>query len=232
MNFTEWSTALSKQQERMKETALIDVEESLSVDNRQISVILGKGRESGMCRINGIDKPARLLRHYYTHHKVEFDAMLDSVTTSVDTVMEASDHLMESMTEDAIPDAMIERMKGEQTSGEPKELILASVTKKMEALHAILSARMAFKTSGDRPALASPDLKAFVLEFPSIAGRQLSLELAWGKLGIIWGKVMRDANGNCKVEDHEEGMYFLANYDFIEATLLKACGALMSVRNS
>jgi len=226
MNFTQWSTELSKQQERMKATALIDVEESLSVDSRQISVTLGKGRDSlsGICILDDNQIQVRFLRPLYTHHKVEFDAMLDSLTTSVDTVMEATHHLMESLTEDAIPDAMIERMRGEQTSGEPKELVIASVSKKLETLEQVLLTRMAFTPSDE------PVLKSFDIEFPSVADRQLSLELAWGKFRITWGNVERDTNGNCNVPDAEEGMYFLANYDFIEAKLLKACEALSRVR--
>ena len=226
MNFTQWSTELSKQQERMKGTALIDVEESLSVDSRQISVTLGKGRDSlsGICTEDGNQIQVRFLRPLYTHHKSEFDAMLDSLTASVDTVMGATDHLMESLTEDAIPDAVIERMRGEQTSGEPKELVTASVSKKLETLEQVLLTRMAF-TSHDEPVL-----KSFDIEFPSVADRKLSLELAWGRFRIVWGQIEHDTNGNYKVPDPEEGMYFLANYNFIEAKLLKVCEALGRVR--
>ncbi len=183
MNFTEWSTALSKQQERMKETALMDVEESLSINGRQVAVTMGKGRDSlsGIVTVDGNDIQVRLLRLLYTHHKVEFDAMLDSLTTSVDTVMEATNSLMESLTEEAIPDAMIERMKGEQTSGEPKELVIVSVTKKLETLEENLLARLALKPSDEIV------LKSFDIEFLSVAGRKLSLELAWEKCKISWG---------------------------------------------
>ena len=226
MNFTQWSTELSKQQERMKDTALIDVHENLDVDGRQVFITLGKGRDSlaGIVALDGNQTTVRMLRPIYTHHKVEFDAMLDSLTTSVDTVMEATNHLMESLTEDTIPDAMIERMQGNQTSGEPKELIMASVKSKMETLQETLLERLALGDNGESV------LKSFDIEFPLVAERTLSLELYSRKFNISWGDVRFDTNGNCKVPDAEEGMYFLANYDFIEAKLLKACEALSRVR--
>lgn len=224
MNFSQWSTELSKQQERMKETALTDVEESLGINDKQVSVILGRGRDPvyGIVSVDGLDTHTRRLRPLYTHHKDEFDAMLDSLTTSVDTVMEATNLLMESLTENAIPDAMIERMKGDQTSGDPKELVASSVKQKLETLQETLLKRLYPKTPTDEVVL-----KSFELEFPAVAGRKLEVDFAWGKISLRWGKVEFDASGRTRVPDTEEGMYFLANHDFIEAKLLKACGGMI-----
>ena len=234
MNFTEWSTELIKLQERMKETALQDVEESLSVRGQYVGVILGRGRDplwngsstaEPIVYLDGFGNQVSHLRPLYTKHKAEFDAMLESLTESVDTVMEATDKLMESMTLDQIPDAMIERMKGAQTSGEPKELVLASCRRKLETLEQTLLDRIAFLPAHEAV------LKSFEIEFPSVAERILSMELAYGNIAIQRGSVELLSDDQVKVPDPEQGMYFLANYDFIEAKLLKACDAMISVRN-
>ncbi len=228
MNFTQWSTELFNQHERMKDTALIDVHENLDVDGRQVFITLGRGRNplDGICLLDGLATQVRMLRPIYTHHKTEFDAMLDSLTASVDTVMGATNHLMESLTEDAIPDAMIARMTGEQTSGEPKELIMASVKSKMETLQETLLVRLRLNPKDE------PVLKSFGIEFPSVADRKLELELYQLQFRITWGEVLIDTDASVEVPDTEEGMYFLANYKHIEEILLKAVEMLGSVKVS
>jgi len=132
--------------------------------------------------------------------------MLDSITQSTQAVVEATEVILTAVSDKAIPEAVIARMKGEQTSGEPADLVESMVEKKLTKL----SEEVAEAPHGV--------FSAFEAELGNIAERRLVLRGA--PLCIYWGRISIQRD-RVQIPDAEEAMYFLANYDLIRERILR-----------
>ena len=215
MRFSEWLDKLNKQQARLNDLALSEVSEVISIDNHTIAITLGKGKYE--TEIDGRDSGARFLRSLYTNHKEEFDDMLESITHSTQAVVEATEVILTVVSDKAIPEAVIARMKGEQISGEPADLVESMVEKKLTKL-------------SEEVAKAYPYgvLDAFNASLGEIAGKVLALRYG-AQLRIVWGRISVTGE-QTTVPDAEEAMYFLANYDFIRERVLRFIEQIKAIK--
>lgn len=223
MRFSEWLDKMDKQQKKLNDLALSEVSETISVENKVISITLGKSKYETL--VDNSQIALRFLRPLYTNNKEEFDAMLEAITNSVDKVTQATEVILTAMSEEAIPGAVIARMKGEKTSGEPADLV-ESMTEKL--LNELL-----YKCR-DELGLYSEDkatvFNSFEVTLGSIGGLTLSMEFK-KSLNLILGIKIQD-RGRIEIQDQsgrifnsikdiEAAMFFLANYGLIEQRFLK-----------
>ena len=206
MRFSQWLKKLDGQQARLNELALSPVSESISVDGKLITITIGKGQYD--CEADGSKTAPCFLRPLYTNNKEEFDAMLESITEATDRVVEATEVILTSVSREAVPAAVMARMKGEKVSGDPAELVTSMTESKLKKLHETLW--------GEQP---YGGFDSFDFNFSPVAGKALSLVLNI-RLHIMWGRISTDGS-RFGIPDVEEAMYFLANFEVIKERILR-----------
>ena len=214
MRFSEWLDKLNKQQARLNDLALSEVSEVISVDNHTIAITLGKNKYDA--EIDGRNSGARFLRSLYTNHKEEFDDMLDSITQGTQAVVEATEVILTAVSDKAIPNAVIARMKGEQTSGEPADLVESMVEKKLTKLSEEVGEAAPYGVFDN-----------FFARLGDIGAKRLIFQVF--PIGIHWGKT-EIISGRIRIPDAEEAMYFLANYDLIRERILRFIEQIKAIK--
>ena len=214
MRFSEWLDKLNKQQARLNDLALSEVSEVISIDNSTIAITLGKHKYD--TEIDGNSAAPRFLRSLYTNHKEEFDDMLESITFSTQAVVEATEAILTAVSDKAIPNAVIARMKGEQTSGEPADLVESMVEKKLTKLFEEIVKLAPYG-----------GFLNFAVNLGDIAEKALRVD--WEPLCIYWGKISI-RNTRIGIPDAEEAMYFLANYDLIRERILRFIEQIKTIK--
>ena len=213
MRFSEWLDKLNKQQARLNDLALSEVSEVISIDNHTIAITLGKKKYDA--EIDGTNTGPRFLRPLYTNNKEEFDSMLESITQSTQAVVEATEVILTAVSDKAIPNAVIARMKGEQTSGEPADLVESMVEKKLTKLS---------EEVGEAPYGVFDN---FSVDLGNIAERRLVLRA--DPLCIYWGRISIQRD-RVQIPDAEEAMFFLANYDLIRERILRFIEQIKAIK--
>lgn len=219
MRFSEWNQKLEEQQVRLKNAnAMASVSESISIGNRIYGVNLAKDKLSA--EIDGRVGQTRFLRAEYTRNKEQFDAMLEAVTDQVDKIVKATDAILEAVSEDALPGAVIERMKGSQVSGEPSEMVEVMTEKKMESLLQTIRGR-----------LVDTVFTTFDIDLPELAGQPISFFLnIGGSIQFSWGRIWKNSSGGQKIPDVEQAMFFLANFELIEKRVLEVVDQMAAIK--
>ncbi len=210
MRFGEWEKALEQQWERHKKISLQNIEESISFDNHQIRVVIGKTDYTAF--VDGSSgSPSRMLKSLYTERKEEFEALLDSITEQTDTVIEASITMFNLATADQIPGAVLERIKGEQVTDDPIEMVEKTCEARFQELLKILERRW--------PVGILQQL-SFVTP---VAGKDLTVAIEEDHQRIEWGEINADRNYkkySQDLEDAETAMLFTLKYEAIKDRLL------------
>jgi len=232
MRFSEWLNKLDKQQARLNDLALSEVSETISFPGpngvgKVLTITIGKGKyecEMGKSGTFG----SRYLRPLYTNNKEEFDAMLESITQQTDLVVQATEVILEAVSDEALPQAVIARMKGEKTSGDPADLVESMTEKKLkELLDYVYSA---LRTLEKVPATI---FKQFQVDLEPVAGKALTLHYDSGlSLYIQWGRTqIADRRSiSLNIPDVEEAMFFLANYDLIKERILRFLEQIKAIK--
>ena len=209
MRFSEWSEKVKKQQYRLKDIALSDVSESISVNGKTITVTIGKDKCEAL--INGTSYWLKELRSLYTNHKEEFDAVLESITQSTEQVATATEIILATISDEAVPQAVLARMKGEQVSGEPADLIEEMTKKKLQNLYESISELLPLSR-----------FTSFEAELPPIANGDLLLEIMQNEVYKIgWGNIVIGRRSTISISNMQEAMYFVANFDLIKEAFLQ-----------
>jgi hypothetical protein len=219
MRFNEWLEKLNNQQARLNELALSEVSETISVMGKTIAITLGKQKRH--CEVDSSACDPRYLRPLYTNNKEEFDAMLESITEQTNQVVEATDVILTSVSEEAVPQAVIARMKGDKVGGDPADLVETMTEKKLKDLLA------AVETCFDKSGVGV--FRQFVANLAPMADKVLVVELG-AALHIQWGRISINDRGIISTPDVEEAMYFLANYDLIKARVLDFFDQIKRIR--
>ena len=205
MRFSEWHEHLQKQQERLTVIVFGEVTETISTkEGGIITVTLGKDKYQA--EVDGQGYAPNKLRPLYTNNKEEFDGLLEAITSQVESMVSLTNIVLASISEEAVSGAVIERMKGEQISGEPADLVESMVEKKMKNL---------LEDIGVAPFGIFKDFNLRV----DIAGGCLTL----GEAGLEWKNIhgRLHLNGDIvSISNIEDGMYFLANFELIRDKVL------------
>lgn len=131
MKFNDWMAQVKKQQEKIGKVAICDITETISADGNCYSITLG---QKLVAEIDGNATDIRYFRHDYTNNKPEFDAMLEALETRADETAKAAAAVLLAITSKAIPGKVLQRMIGEDVSGDPEELLDDMVKKEIERL--------------------------------------------------------------------------------------------------
>lgn len=226
MRFSEWLDKLNKQQARLNDLALSEVSEVISFEDHIVAITIGKG--TYFAEVDGSSAAPRFLRSLYTNHKEEFDAMLESITHSTDVVVEATEVILTTVSDKAIPEAVIARMKGEQTSGEPADLVESMTEKKLKNLLDAVHGEL--KTFEESPATIFSE---FQVDLEPVAEKPLLIKYQAGlAFHIQWGRTsISDQHGiSLNIPDVEEAMYLLANYDLIKERILRFIEQIKAIK--
>ena len=223
MRFSEWLDKLNKQQARLNDLALSEVSETIAANGQIISVTIGKGKYDAT--VDGSDCAARFLRPLYTNNKEEFDAMLESITQSTNQVVEATEVILTTISDEAIPQAVINRMKGEKTSGEPADLVESMAEKRLKELLGCVYEKL--KTFEKVPATL---FNQFQVYLAPIADKPLMVDYSGLALHIGWGRTSIHSRSGVTIPDVEEAMYFLANYDLIKERILRFIEQIRAIK--
>jgi len=211
--FTLWLEELDGLQKKLTDVhSFSDVSETITIDGKILTINLGKEYNAEVSDASHPLRP-RNLRPLYTNNKEEFDALLESLKQSTTAVVEATDTILTAISEEAVPGAVMARMKGEQVSGDSPDLVKDMAEKKLKELY-------------DRVCEQMPKgiWNSFAVTLP-IADRELELE-TWRNqyretVEIKWGKFVHVNGSRCVIGDVEQAMYFVANFDVIKAKLQK-----------
>jgi len=203
---------VDKLQKPFRDVSLCEIRESICVESKNITLILGKEYHA---EIDGSSVGIRWLRPLYTHNKEEFDSLLESLKSSANEVAEAQDILLAAVADEAIPGAVIARMKGEQVDGGSSELVESLVKKKLDELLTLV-------------AEAGGAFDRFIIDLP-VAGKDLALQYQHPDTHLKWGEVAVYKYGHT-TSNIEGCLKFLASFDSIKAKLLAFCNIIRATK--
>lgn len=222
MRFSEWNTELDKQQGKVGRVGLTNITETITASNSVISITIGKDYR---IEIDGTQHGARFLRTLYTKNKEEFDSLLASLTKQADEMADAMDILLETVTDEMIPETVLARMKGEQVSGDSVDMLKAKVTKGLTELGNI------FRKTGKV-------FQEFRIELGSV-GHMLDLRLqdrgSYKEYRLYWGNNSGFVIGygnhiTTYTGGPDQCLSFLNNYDAIKARLATFCKQIREIK--
>ena len=216
--FTEWLTEYKKLTEEVRNIPLVNIKEVLSVDGQHF--ILSMGKES---KVENGDQEIdpRYMRSYFTNNKDEFDDVMGLLRTRVKEQRAGAISICNALTEQAIPEVVMARMRGEEVSGDAFDMLKLGAEKKMQEL---VKTALAFKTP----------FESFNITIPS-GGRFLTLdktadEIRWANgeledccLENITNALEMPLNLGAKLDGKDEieaCMFFLTNFAFIRRDLI------------
>lgn len=205
MRFNEWQDKLQKQHERIAGVPLAEISEVMFLDGSSIVVSIGK---KYCAEIDSKEFGVRNLRGFYTAHKDEFGNLLESITEQTNVVAEVTNTLLEAVTADSMPEIIMDRLQGKQEQ-DSVEMVRELTGKRLLELWHIWDRRYV--------------TNQFVIEL-GVAGKDLQLNqngyIGWGKL-VTYGKAPPN------VDDVEECLFFLSQFDIIKAKVEQVADALM-----
>lgn len=221
--FTLWLEELDGLQKKLHDVhSLSDVKETITIDGKVLTFNLGKEYNVETSDASYPLAP-RNLRPLYTNNKEEFDALLESLKQSTTAVVEATDTILTAISEEAVPGAVMARMKGEQVSGDSPDLVKDMAEKKLKELYDWVFDQ-----------IPKGILKSFQVVLP-IANRELDLQVSHNYsvstllLDIRYDK-LRATQSTVRAGDVEQAMYFLANFDVIKAKLQSLLDQLKAIK--
>ena len=215
--FTEWLEELGGLQKKLTDVhALSDVKETITLDGKVITINLGKEYNAEVSDFAYPIQP-RQLRSLYTNNKDDFDALLESLKQGTEAVVEATDTILSAISEEAVPGAVIARMKGEQVSGDSPDLVKEMAGKKLKELQILIKKQ-----------LPVPFLPDFTMSMP-IAGHYLEMECSEEDCDLSYDALHARRHG-VTVGDVEVAMYFLANFEVIKAKLQSLLDQLKAIK--
>lgn len=197
MKFKEWHDKIQK-----LSSELSDLTESLYADGHSIIITVGPESQAW---IDDSKVDIRHLRPYFTHHKEDFEAMLEALSDRCKSSAETLALAQNIAVYDAIPRAVIDRLKGEDT-GDDKALIQHLVEDKFQELFVIAS-----KIEGI--------FEEVTYLFPSVGDHRMYLERNARYSQFRWGGSAIAVGGCSVTSDFREQMLFLGNFDVIKSRL-------------
>lgn len=213
--FTIWQQEITELQEKISKNPLQNsISETITAQGNIYTVTLG---ETMSATVNGIKCQFGQLRGDYTNRKEEFDSLLDGLKKRVEEINQATDAILNVISEEAVPAAVIKRMAGEEVSGESVDLIENRVRTLVFDMGKRLSRRLGnFK----------PEFDGYLRP---VAGRMLELETSNGNLSFTWGQCRFNEAG-AHIGSAEECIFFIGNAVLIEKRLVEAIDVLVQIK--
>ena len=219
LRFSEWLKKLEEQHRKVSRLSLVDITETVTASNKVISITLGKEL---LVEVNGETTGSRFLRALYTNNKDEFTSLLESLTKRADEVSEAIDNLLEVITEEAIPEVVVARMKGEKVSGDPVEILESMCKKRFEQLRSILE-----KGTGNF-ASYQIGLRPVGIHLIHLAFDGASVNVGWGDLAIR--RTILGAHSSSWTANKEQCLQFIGNFETIKERIEEFVKHLKEIR--
>lgn len=199
----------------VKNIPLVNIKEVLSVGGQHF--VLSMGKDSKVEQ-DDHDIDPKYMRQYFTDNKDEFYDVLEILRTRVTEQREFAINVCNALTEQAVPEVVMARMRGEDVSGDAFEMLKLGTRKKLDEL-----AKIAKETK--------TPFEDFEIKIP-VAGQELKWDfsgelLSWGEIEIDWSGRSTTYN----VFRLESDMFFLTNFAFIEAALRDLATKLANVLN-
>ena len=217
--FTQWMEEFTELQKKVEGLPLISIKEVLSVGGEHF--ILSLGKESGIACGDNVIAPA-YMRPYFTSNKDEFYDVMDILKEKIAKARAFSIEVVNALTEEAVPEVVMARMRGEQVSGDAFDMLRTGTIRKLDELARVA---VAFETP----------FISFAIRVEDVAGRTLGLACSGGISTITWGKlqVKMPASNPSGCEhtegDLEEDMFFLSNFKFVLKALEELGEKLVNV---
>lgn len=220
--FTLWLEELDGLQKKLHDVhSLSDVSETITIDGKILTFNLGKEYN---VETSDASYPiaVRHLRPLYTNNKEEFDALLESLKQSTETVVEATDTILTAISAEAVPGAVMARLKGEQVSGESPDLVTDMAERKLRELQKLFQ-------SYPLNILDTYSGKLLVAErefiFVNYGTSEIVVDISYGNNCAAYG-----AQSRVRVTDVEQAMYFIANYGVIKTKVQSLLDQLKAIK--
>ena len=197
MKFAEWYSRLQKVHDDVKDIALHDLFETMSVDGHTISITIGKEMHG---EIDGNPTDPTQFRHVYTDNKMEFDQLLGAIEQNAKDLAQALSTAFAAVTDEVVPELVVARLTGENPSGDPKAVLNYMTAKKMLVLSKIWRR-------------ATRYVKDITLEV-TVSSGELECTVADGKATLSWQDNEWDALDNELAVDFpiENNLLFLGEF--------------------
>lgn len=208
--FREWLDEV----QRLK-VEISEVSESLYADGHSITVHV---RDRVYAAVDGTECDARYLRPYFTHHKDDFLAMLEALSDRCKAIAETTELAQNIAAYDAIPGAVIDRLKGEDT-GDTADLVRRSAEKRLADLMTVAKK-------------IDPIFSEVDFEFPPFGDYPMGLEKGHRGIAFRWGGFKIWNKGQTQVSSNlQEQLMFLGNFDVIKARLEQFVSVVEELKN-
>lgn len=219
MKFNEWQEKVKKLQEQLGVNTLTDVSETIGIHDPKhdhvITINLGK---KFFVEVNDSELDIRYLRPVYTGNKETFDDLLQVLTERTREVSELNDGFMTGIVHEAIPGAVMSRIKGEHEDSSNEALLEKLIGQKFEELNTMLGK-------------AVLPFRELIFDFEPIAEEAMCLSReSWKKdgnyvltvCGCAFDARLTFSSGRLTLStDFEMRLRFLANFQTIKARIAK-----------
>lgn len=209
MTFKEWQEKLNELQGKLSRGTIYDIAEVVGVGGTTVTITLGKGGLRAEVGDNTCD--IRYLRTLFTPYKEVFEDLLDTLDERVTATVESTEILLQEVVAEIIPDAVIDRLKGNGGEADNTDLLQQLVEKRFKDLKPLFDSykpdpfqeyRFAFEPLNETPfEIYNRGYQGYVV---SVVGCQYDM---WGE-----GKVISST-------DIKTCLNFLGNYDTIKQQL-------------
>ena len=215
MRFNEWLSKLDIQQKKV-ENSLGKVSETILINEHSVTIHLGKEYEAV---IDGSSYRPKELRFLYTNNKEEFANLLEVLTHWVTEIAEATDFILEALTEEAVPGAVLARMTGAKEDTSSQQLLSRMCEKKLKELWDLFHKQVpdTLESFSYRTSVVNSFL---VLEYK----KRKEVTLYFGAMSCHGFGV--DIPGSCGLKEQTG---FLAAYELIKARILRFCLELKGI---
>lgn len=218
MKFKEWLEKFNKQSELMRNKSLGEVVETLDIDNCSIVIKLSANGEH--CEVDSNSVWLKRLRPYYTKHKEEFDAILESITTQVQKITSASEDVMNILTEHTVPEAVMNRMKGDDEGDTSSSGMVRSVLNNyLQKIGENTTRKLSHTIFG-----------AFTCGLGEVAGYPMTISYSNANTSITWGNHITMNGRVANNGGIEEAVMLLSNIDVAEGKLNHLCEMIKAVK--
>jgi hypothetical protein len=225
VKFSEWYSHLQKVHDSVKDIALYDLFETMSVEGHTVSITVGKELHG---EVDGNPSDPIQFRHMYTDSKMEFDQMLGAIEQNARDLSQAMTMAFAAVTDEVVPELVVARLTGENPSGDPKAVLNYMTAKKMLVLSKIW--RKAAKLGGG---MIPTHVKGLDMEMTFDSG-MLECRVDDGKATLKWqGNKPWDALDNELIVDYpiEDNLTFLGAFDKIQQALLTTVNILKQLEH-
>ncbi len=198
MQFKDWVTKLEREQKKLSEGTLSNVTETICLAHEVITLSLSADRLRA--EIGGRAYPLKNLRVYYTQNKEEFWSLLSVIKDKVKKTTEATDALLDIMTDTMTPELVLARMSGESVGDSSKQILESKASKFLKEMGELIDSK-----------IGSTEFNAFDFDLGLIKGTEVSIGVAGSRARFIFGG-SSNSHGSVTLSSHLDEILNLVLY--------------------